>query len=122
MIAAELGKPLDFGRAFEENVGVISLRTAFLCLAAVLAGLAQQPGPALSVDANAGRHEISPDITASIFIGIWGAATLRRMRRSRRRRLSISAPPGGAGAETAPAPITGSTTWTTSMPTGFTRC
>jgi uncharacterized protein (TIGR03437 family) len=62
MIAAELGKPLDFGRAFEENVGVISLRTAFLCLAAVLAGLAQQPGPALSVDANAGRHAISPDI------------------------------------------------------------
>lgn len=37
-------KPLDFGRAFEENVGVISLRTAFLCLAAVLAGWAQQPG------------------------------------------------------------------------------
>jgi hypothetical protein len=34
----------------------------FLCLAAVLAGLAQQPGPALSVDANAGRHAISPDI------------------------------------------------------------
>ena len=62
MIAAELVKPLDFGRAFEENVGVISLRTAFLCLAAVLAGLAQQPGPALSVDANAGRHAISPDI------------------------------------------------------------
>ena len=62
MIAAELGKLLDFGRAFEENVGVISLRTAFLCLAAVLAGLAQQPGPALSVDANAGRHAISPDI------------------------------------------------------------
>ena len=62
MIAAELGKLLDFGRAFAENVGVIALRTAFLCLAAVLAGLAQQPGPALSVDANAGRHAISPDI------------------------------------------------------------
>src|SRR5450756_545293 len=62
MIAAELVKPLDFGRAFEENVGVISLHTALLCLAAVLAGLAQQPGPALSVDANAGRHAISPDI------------------------------------------------------------
>src|SRR5450759_4152968 len=54
MIAAELVKPLDFGRAFEENVGVISLRTAFLCLAAVLAGLAQQPGPALASTESAG--------------------------------------------------------------------
>src|ERR1019366_8596423 len=41
---------------------MISLRTAFLCLAAGVAGLAQQPGPALSVDANAARHPISPDI------------------------------------------------------------
>jgi uncharacterized protein (TIGR03437 family) len=40
----------------------MSLHSAFLGLAAVVAGFAQQPGPALSVDANAGRHPISPDI------------------------------------------------------------
>ena len=40
----------------------MSLRSAFLGLVAVLAGFAQQPGPALSVDVNAGRHAISPDI------------------------------------------------------------
>jgi uncharacterized protein (TIGR03437 family) len=53
---------VDFQRVFEENVGMIFLRCAFLGLAAVLAGSAQQAGPALSVDASAGRHAISPDI------------------------------------------------------------
>ena len=39
-----------------------SIRSAFLALASVAAGFAQLPGPALSVDAGAGRHAISPDI------------------------------------------------------------
>src|ERR1700738_2680404 len=53
---------LDFRSAFEDNVVVMSPRNAFLGLAAVLAAYSQQPGPALSVDAGAGRHAISPDI------------------------------------------------------------
>jgi hypothetical protein len=40
----------------------MSPRSTFLGLVAVLAGLAQQPGPALSVDVNAGRYAISADI------------------------------------------------------------
>ncbi len=38
------------------------LRSACVALAAVVSGFAQQPGPALSVDANAGRHAIAPEI------------------------------------------------------------
>lgn len=38
------------------------IRSAFLGLACLLAGLAQSPGPALAVDAGAGRHAISPDV------------------------------------------------------------
>ena len=39
-----------------------SIRSAFLALASVVAGFAQLQGPALSVDAGAGRHAISPDV------------------------------------------------------------
>src|ERR1035441_1319224 len=38
------------------------MRSAFLALASVVAGFAQVQGPALSVDAGAARHAISPDI------------------------------------------------------------
>ena len=48
-------------------------RTAVLALLASLAGLAQQPGPALTVDAAAARHPISPDIYGINFFWDLGA-------------------------------------------------
>src|SRR5215469_5447221 len=41
---------------------MISARSALILILAPLAGLAQQPGPALSIDAAAGQHAISPDV------------------------------------------------------------
>ena len=51
------------------------IRSAFLGLAFVLAAFAQSPGPALSVDAGAGRHAISPDVYGINFYWDLGSGT-----------------------------------------------
>ena len=53
---------------------VRAVLTAALGLAAGLAAFAQQPGPALSVDAGANRHAISPDIYGINFYWDLGAS------------------------------------------------
>src|SRR5262249_33115333 len=50
-----------FKRAVRENRSMFA-RFAVLGLFTLVLGLGQQPGPNLSVDVNAGRHPISPDI------------------------------------------------------------
>jgi uncharacterized protein (TIGR03437 family) len=54
---------------------VTSIRSAFLSLASVVAGFAQLPGPALSVDAGAARHAISPDVYGINFYWDLGTGT-----------------------------------------------
>src|ERR1039458_1176120 len=91
-----------------------------LCLAGWSAN-AQSPGSALSIDANANRHAISPDIYGINFYWTLPASTDPAFPAALAAAQGIRAT-ARRWAATIPAPITGSSTSPTSTTTGTTRC